>query len=102
MTDKEEKLLKFETEKDPGFKVMYADGVVGDLNPERGSLTFFYDAPEIETDSKGNCSVKSLTRHLAFEIRLSPEKWVIIARWMAQHADYYEKWKNEQLKNKKE
>ena len=100
MTDKEE--LKFETERDSSFKEMYADGIMGDLNPERGSLTFFYDVPEIETDSKGSCKVKSLTRHLAFEIRVSPEKWIIIARWMAQHADFYERWKNEQFKNKKE
>lgn len=101
MSDKEEiPLPKIETVRDPDFKVIFADGVAGDLNPERGLLTFFYDVPDLETNPQGIISINKLTRHLSIDIRLTPDKWTVIARWMMQHADYYEKWKDEQFKNK--
>lgn len=100
MSDNEETIKKFETIRDPDFKVIFVDGVAGELNPDCGTLTFFYDQPDLETNPQGVMSVEKLIRHLAIDIKLSPEKWVLIARWMAKHADYYEKWRNEQHKNK--
>lgn len=94
------KSIQVETIKEHDFKTIFIDGVAGDLNPERGTMTFYYDVPNLETSLKGEMSIRNIERHLAFDVRMSPEKWVQIAHWMKQNADYYEKWKKEQSKEK--
>ena len=81
-----------ETVREPDFKVAYVDGVFGDLNPERGHLTFFYDVPELTTDPDGRMAVMGVQRRVVIDLRMSPQRWVAMAHWMMEHADRYEDW----------
>ncbi|MFA5296289.1 MAG: hypothetical protein WC382_12355 [Methanoregulaceae archaeon] len=99
MTVKSQPATPIDTIKDPEFKTIMIDGLFGDLNPERGTITFFYDSSDIETIAEtGEIRIKKIYRHLILDLRMSPEKWVSIARWMGQQADYYENWRREQVK----
>ncbi|MDK2890178.1 MAG: hypothetical protein PWR21_810 [Methanoculleus sp.] len=81
-----------ETVREPEFRVAYVDGVFGDLNPERGHLAFFYDVPELMTDPDGHMAATGVQRRIVIDLRMPPQRWVAMARWMMEHADLYEDW----------
>ena len=83
------------SEKDPNFKVLYADGIIGKVDQMGGQLTFYVDIPEIETtfvEGQGAVvSVHAIKRVYLVDIRMSTENIKIHAEWMKNNFESYEK-----------
>lgn len=87
------KAIKFEAEKDPNFKVTHIDGASGILNQNVGQLTFFYDIPTLTmepVEGKPEMKVSSVKRILVLDVRMSPEIFKSISKWMADRVRDYE------------
>jgi hypothetical protein len=89
--------VQFEAENDPGFKVQFIDGALGNLNLNGGRMTFFVDVPQIEmgalAEGQGapEISVSTVKRIFLVDIRMSPETFKSVAIWMKNNVDAYDK-----------
>jgi len=92
---------KVEAIKNPDFKVVYVDGVYGGLDPNKGNMILYFDCPEPVILKDGSMKVEKVKRNFIFEARMSPDTFIRIARWMNQHADFYEKWMSERFSKTK-
>ena len=86
------KVPKFEVETDPDYKLIYATGVFGSVNPNDGRIIFYVDqvVPEM-SDKPGQMRVGKIKRKLLIEVHVSPNQFKDIANWMIGHIRNFEK-----------
>lgn len=72
--------------------VLSIDGVFGGLDPSKGRLLFYSDRPHVTVNDDGVMVPVSLVRTFLADVRMSPETFLGIARWMGTHADQFEAW----------
>jgi len=92
------KEIQYETENDPNFRVVFIDGVLGAVNPIEGRIAFFVDIPVSET---GNVVIgepkppeiytNKVKRMFLIDVRMSPETFKSVAKWMTDNVATYEK-----------
>ncbi len=75
------------------YKVAYASGVFGGLDPNDGRIIFFLDRlkPKIKPGGKGAMDLDRVERELQVEVHMSPHQFLAVAKWMADHANRYGK-----------
>jgi hypothetical protein len=79
---------KFEVSESPDYKVMYASGVFGGLDPQDGRIIFFLDRikPKMKKSPRGAMELEKVNRELQVEIHMSPPQFMSVAKWMMDHA----------------
>lgn len=92
------KEIQYESENDPNFKVAFIDGVFGSLTQVNGRMAFYVDIPVNET---GNVVIgeakppelftNKIRRVFLIDIRMSPETFKSIAKFMNDQIINYEK-----------
>ncbi|MEN6518617.1 MAG: hypothetical protein ABFC38_10550 [Methanospirillum sp.] len=82
------------------FPTYTVDGVVGGLDPKNGRIVFFADEPQLIFNDDNEVVATKITRTYLLNLRMCPDTFCAIARWMNGHADYYENWCREQEENK--
>ncbi|MCD6495663.1 MAG: hypothetical protein J7K54_00145 [Candidatus Aenigmarchaeota archaeon] len=77
----------------PDYKAVYASGVFGGLDPNDSRLIFFLDRikPKIKKGKKAVMELEKINRELQVEIRMSPNQFVSVAKWMNEHAEKFGK-----------
>lgn len=75
------------------YKVVYAGGVFGGLDPNDARMIFFLDRlkPGIKPTSKGAMSLDRVERELQVEVHMSPHQFLAVAKWMSDHAENFGK-----------
>lgn len=83
--------IKVEVTKSPDFRLVYANGVFGSLTALEGRITFYADRliPEITED--GGMKTSYVERELQVEVKMSPQQFLSISRWMRSHIERMEK-----------
>jgi hypothetical protein len=71
----------------PDFKLVYASGVFGGLNPLEARMTFFVDRvmPSVDASTPSQMKTGVVERELQVEIHMSPQQFVSIYHWMQDH-----------------
>ena len=79
--------------KSPDFKLLYASGIFGGLNPLDARMIFFVDRamPKVETGTPGRMKTGVIERELQIEIHMSPQQFISIYHWMQSHIERLEK-----------
>lgn len=72
--------------------VLNVDGLFGGLDPTMGRLLLYADRPEVKMHDNGSMSSTAIVRTLLAELRMSPDTFIGVARWMGTQADRYEAW----------
>jgi hypothetical protein len=92
------KEIQYESENDPNFKVASADGAFGFLTPGGGRMAFYVDIPVNETgniilgESKPpELYTNKIRRVSLIDLRMSPETFKSIAKFMTDQVANYEK-----------
>jgi hypothetical protein len=83
---------RFEITKSPNFKVIFASGVFGGLNPNDGQMIFYLDRfePEMVSDQPGRVRLTKINREFQVELHMTPSQFKSISQWMARHVQTYE------------
>lgn len=77
---------------DADYKLIYATGVFGSINPNDARVIFFVDQVEPEmAEEFGRMRVGKIKRNLLVEVHLSPNQFKEIANWMRDHIRRFEK-----------
>lgn len=92
-----EKDLPINVKKSEEFKTICLDGVYGGLNGLSGFIGIYSDEFEQEADENGIMRPISITRTIHTELRMNPEVWIGIARWMQDNAEALKKFRQSQL-----
>lgn len=82
--------------------VLSVDGLFGGLDPIMGRLLLYADRPEVEMHEDGSMSSTAIVRTLLAELRMSPETFIGVARWMEAQADRYEAWCSDTMSDRVE
>jgi hypothetical protein len=92
------KEIQYESENSPDFKVIFIDGIIGAITPSGGRIAFFVDIPISET---GNVVIgetkppeiytNKIKREFLIDVRMSPESFKGIAKWMNDNIAAYDK-----------
>lgn len=72
--------------------VLSIDGAFGGLDPSKGRFLIYADRPEADVDENGSMVPVKVVRTILADIRMSPETFLSMARWMNAHADRFEAW----------
>lgn len=77
----------------PDYKAVYASGVFGGMDPNDSRLIFFLDRikPKIKKSRKTVMEIDKINRELQVEIRMSPNQFISVAKWMNEHAEKFSK-----------
>jgi len=77
----------------PDYKVTYASGVFGGLDPNDGRMIFFLDRlrPKMKKGGKGSMELDRIDRELQVEVHMSPAQFISAAKWMNDHAQKFRK-----------
>ena len=69
------------------FKVIYAGGIFGGLNPMEGRMTFYIDRmiPKIVDNVQQEMKTEYVERELQAEVHMSPQQFISIFNWMKHH-----------------
>jgi hypothetical protein len=69
------------------YRVVYASGVFGGLDPNDGRMIFFLDRlkPKVKR-GKSTMELDRISRELQVEVHMSPNQFMSIAKWMNEHA----------------
>jgi len=69
--------------KSPDYKMIYVNGLFGNVTPLEGRMTFFADRliPKI-IDEIGSMRTDYIERELQIEVKMSPTEFVVIYNWM--------------------
>jgi hypothetical protein len=92
-SEKTRKGAKIEISEGDGYKVVYASGVFGGLDPHDGRIVFFLDRikPKMKNDPKGAMELEKINRELQVEVHMSPPQFASVAKWMIEHVHQFEK-----------
>jgi hypothetical protein len=84
---------KIEVAESPDFRVVYASGVFGGLDPNDSRIIFFLDRlkPKIKSGGKGRMELDKVEREMQVEVHMSPHQFMAVAKWMADHAQRFGK-----------
>jgi hypothetical protein len=77
--------------KNDEFREWFACGVFGGMNPNKCSLVFFNDKPQLRMVKANQFDVSEVKRELLTEIIVTPVQFKSIAQWMARNVKAYEK-----------
>ena len=85
--------VKVTITKSPDFRLVYANGVFGGLSLQEGRITFYADRliPKIAEDVPGGLRTGYVERELQVEVKMSPQQFLSISRWMQGHIKRLEK-----------
>jgi hypothetical protein len=83
----------FSLSKSPEYKIVFASGVFGGINPNDAQMIFYLDRfePELVPDQPGTQRLSKINREFQVEIHVTPSQFKSIAQWMTQHVQNYEK-----------
>lgn len=81
---------KFNLRKSDNYSEFFASGVLGGMNPNKCSMIFFVDKPEIEIKEKGAIGINEINRVLLGEVTVTPVQFKQIAEWMLKNIQVYE------------
>lgn len=70
--------------------VLNVDGILGGLDPSQGRILLYADRPEMTIAADGSMTPAAVVRTFLAELRMSPETFVSVARWMGTQAARYE------------
>lgn len=75
------------------YRVVYASGVFGGIDPNDARMIFFLDRikPSIKAGEKGRMELHRVERELQAEVHMSPHQFLAVAKWMSEHADNFGK-----------
>jgi hypothetical protein len=84
---------KIEVTERPDYKVVYASGVFGGLDPHDSRIIFFLDRlkPKMKSGDKGAMELEKVERELQVEVHMSPHQFISVAKWMMGHAQSFGK-----------
>jgi len=86
-----ESKIEIKITKSPDFKLVYTNGVFGGLSPLEGRMVFYADRliPQIVEGEK--MQTGSIERELQVEVKMSPQQFISISRWMEVHINRLKK-----------
>lgn len=86
--DTKPKSPRIEITESPDFKAVYVSGVFGGLDPNDGRIIFFLDRikPKMKKGRKGVMVLDKVNRELQVEVRMSPNQFMSVTKWMHEHA----------------
>ena len=70
--------------------VLNVDGILGGLDPSQARMLLYADRPEMTIAADGSMAPAAVVRTFLAELRMSPETFVSVARWMGTQAARYE------------
>ncbi|MHA2394958.1 MAG: DUF3467 domain-containing protein [Promethearchaeota archaeon] len=76
--------------KNDEFRELFASGVFGGMNPNKCSMVFFNDKPQLNIVKANQFDVSEVKRELLTEIIVTPVQFKSIAKWMARNIKAYE------------
>jgi hypothetical protein len=82
---------KFKPSKDENHFDVFASGVLGGMNPNKCTISFFVDRPEIDIQENGKIGISFINRVILGEVTLTPVQFKITAEWMVKNVQVYEK-----------
>ena len=81
---------KFKQIKDENYFDTFASGVLGGMNPNKCTITFFVDKPEVDIKENGAIGLSYIKRVLLGEDAVTPVQFKNIANWMIRNVQAYE------------
>jgi hypothetical protein len=90
---KSKKMPYIEVSESKDYKIAYAGGVFGGLDPNGGRMIFFLDRvkPKMRNKPRGAMDIEKINRELQVEVHMSPPQFMSIAKWMMEHAQRFQK-----------
>lgn len=85
------KKLKFKQSHSESFFKVFASGVLGGMNPNKCSILFFNDSPEIGITETGRPNIENINREFLGEVIITPVQFKQMAVWMNRNVETYEK-----------
>ena len=87
MSESKEGKPEIKITKSPDFKMLYATGIFGGLNPLEGRMLFFVDrlTPKIVDDAMGQMKTDFVEREFQVEVHMSPGVFIGTYKWMEDH-----------------
>ena len=81
---------KFKQIKDDNYFDIFASGVLGGMNPNKCTITFFVDKPEVDIKENGAIGLSFINRILLGEVTVTPVQFKNTANWMIRNVQAYE------------
>ena len=78
---------RIEISESPDFKIVYASGIFGTLNPSESTMIFYIDRPTPMMKEGAIMKSSHLQRELQMELRMSHDTYVTVYNWMGRHID---------------
>lgn len=85
------KIPPIEISESPDFKIVYASGIFGTLNPSESTMIFYIDRPTPMIEEGSKMKSSHLQRELQMELRMSHDTYVTVYNWMGRHIDRVKK-----------
>jgi hypothetical protein len=81
---------KFRQIQDEDYFDVFASGVIGGMNPNKCTIGFFVDKPQIDIKENGSVGISSINRVMIGEVTVTPVQFKNIAQWMIKNVQVYE------------